>query len=646
MTAGSQGPHCHQLLLSQSCCSLQAHVFLSHHFFGGPVAARRPYAELPWRVATCLRAPRTAHVSDGSTCVRQLLLAEVVGTPLERSNVFRRQGNDLYCKAREVARNADPYTNLRGVQESVKLFQAAMAEYGKALHFLPNDHRLFGNRALCYQAVEDWVKCREDAQHCVKLKSDYTKGWLLLVKATWELGHHHEAMQELQNGLRSIPGSRELMDLQAGLTSGHKARAAGRSVFGLQIVVLVSRRPQNFSGALAEAARIALNYPDQIFHATARAARAHVRHPGLLTDKAVFHRELNPFVSGHVAGHFAGNRFGKISRVLQTILEISRLLAACGMAWRASHTSPKSPTSVLNGLVKKGQTDAALALLANLRAQHLLTTVAVNVVIAAAGRCYSWSLAAALLQDMRSCSLRLTVVSLNSLLSSMHPFSAWRQAASTVARERAITPDQITHNVLIKTCTQKRWEAAQAIVIAMRHGAVQPDQYTCSSLLSCESWPAAQVLLDHIDLDMACFRASIGRGTWERSLAVVSRMWTLGLRTDAGSFNALFTCLSRWHWAIRGLQRHTGPDLLRLNSIVDTCTKSGKWRIAVDVYSLMKASRLRPDIVAKNCVIQAVKHLWPRAVGSLLRMMDCRIAPDESSYRAVFEASGRLRYGF
>ena len=102
-------------------------------------------------------------------------------------------------------------------------------------------------------------------------------------------------------------------------------------------------------------------------------------------------------------------------------------------------------------------------------------------------------------------------------------------AASTFALERTVAPDRITHNVLIKTCAaeKQRWEAAQAIVMAMRQGAVQPDQYTCSSLLSC-SWPAAQVLLDHVDLDMACFRASIGRGTWERSPAVVSRMWTLG----------------------------------------------------------------------------------------------------------------------
>ena len=216
-------------------------------------------------------------------------------------------------------------------------------------------------------------------------------------------------------------------------------------------------------------------------------------------------------------------------------------------------------------------------------------------------------------------------------------------AASTFALERTVAPDRITHNVLIKTCAEKqRWEAAQAIVMAMRQGAVQPDQYTCSSLLSC-SWPAAQVLLDHVDLDMACFRASIGRGTWERSLAVVSRMWTLGLRTDGRAFNALFTCLSRWRWAIRGLERHTRctrPDLLRFNSILDTCSKSRKWRVAVDVYSLMKASRLRPDIIATNCVIQTVKHFWPRAVGCLLRMMDCRISPDEASYRAVFEACG------
>ena len=90
-------------------------LFFANMVFGGLVAAHRSHAELPWRVATCLRAPRTASVSEGSSSSGPAL-AEVVGTPLERwivvstsltkqkphrpwrSNVFRRQGNDLYCK--------------------------------------------------------------------------------------------------------------------------------------------------------------------------------------------------------------------------------------------------------------------------------------------------------------------------------------------------------------------------------------------------------------------------------------------------------------------------------------------------------------------------------------------------------------------
>ena len=48
---------------------VQTPVVLFHHFFGGLLAARRPYAELPWQVATCPRAPRTAHVSDGSNSI-------------------------------------------------------------------------------------------------------------------------------------------------------------------------------------------------------------------------------------------------------------------------------------------------------------------------------------------------------------------------------------------------------------------------------------------------------------------------------------------------------------------------------------------------------------------------------------------------
>eukprot|EP00931_Biecheleriopsis_adriatica_P085228 TRINITY_DN5954_c0_g2_i1.p1 TRINITY_DN5954_c0_g2~~TRINITY_DN5954_c0_g2_i1.p1 ORF type:complete len:460 (-),score=51.65 TRINITY_DN5954_c0_g2_i1:246-1625(-) len=141
--------------------------------------------------------------------------------PYEKANIFRRRGNELYSKARELVKSTDQFVNLRGVQESVKLYQAAMAEYGKALECMPNDHRLYSNRALCYIAVDDWVRCKEDAQHCTQLRPDFMKGWFLLVKALWSLGLQNEAFQELHNGLHAIPGCRDLLELQSNLASGH-----------------------------------------------------------------------------------------------------------------------------------------------------------------------------------------------------------------------------------------------------------------------------------------------------------------------------------------------------------------------------------------------------------------------------------------
>lgn len=150
--------------------------------------------------------------------------------PQKRSDMYRRKGNELYSQARDLVKgSADQFANMRGVQASVKLYSAAMAEYAKALESVPNDHRLYSNRALCYLAVEDWGRCREDAQTCIGLRPDFMKGYFLLVKALWSLGMQNEAFQELQNGLHAVPGSRDLLDLQASLVAGQDG---GRSPSG------------------------------------------------------------------------------------------------------------------------------------------------------------------------------------------------------------------------------------------------------------------------------------------------------------------------------------------------------------------------------------------------------------------------------
>lgn len=79
----------------------------------------------------------------------------------------------------------------------------------------PNDHRLYSNRALCYLAVEDWARARDDAQYCARLRPDFKKAWLLLTKALWKMNRLEEASDQLQQGLLYLPGCSELLELQA-----------------------------------------------------------------------------------------------------------------------------------------------------------------------------------------------------------------------------------------------------------------------------------------------------------------------------------------------------------------------------------------------------------------------------------------------
>lgn len=151
----------------------------------------------------------------------------------ERADIYRRRGNDLYGNARGRSRDGSNSMNMVAVHQSITLFKGAMEEYTKAMAFAPNDHRLYSNRALCFIAVEDWARARDDAQYCARLRPDFKKAWLLLTKALWKLGRFEEANAQLQQGLQYLPGCSELMELQAdfGSAVGEASfRTASRSV--------------------------------------------------------------------------------------------------------------------------------------------------------------------------------------------------------------------------------------------------------------------------------------------------------------------------------------------------------------------------------------------------------------------------------
>lgn len=104
--------------------------------------------------------------------------------------------------------------NLTAVHQSMKLYKNAMEEYTIAMESAPNDHRLYSNRALCYLAVEEWEKAKGDSLYCARLRPDFKKAWLLLTKSLWKMGCMEEANEQLQQGLRHLPGCPELLELQ------------------------------------------------------------------------------------------------------------------------------------------------------------------------------------------------------------------------------------------------------------------------------------------------------------------------------------------------------------------------------------------------------------------------------------------------
>eukprot|EP00747_Dinoflagellata_sp_TGD_P185254 gnl/TRDRNA2_/TRDRNA2_41701_c0_seq1.p1 gnl/TRDRNA2_/TRDRNA2_41701_c0~~gnl/TRDRNA2_/TRDRNA2_41701_c0_seq1.p1 ORF type:complete len:483 (+),score=83.78 gnl/TRDRNA2_/TRDRNA2_41701_c0_seq1:57-1451(+) len=136
--------------------------------------------------------------------------------PHQRADIYRRKGNDLYVEARDMAKAAEGKAlDFSALQRSLKKYQEAIDLYSKAIGLAAYDHRCFSNRALCYQALEDWKRCKEDAQQCTKLKPDFMKGWFLGAKALWKLGDQKEARLEIENGLKVLPKCKELLDLQA-----------------------------------------------------------------------------------------------------------------------------------------------------------------------------------------------------------------------------------------------------------------------------------------------------------------------------------------------------------------------------------------------------------------------------------------------
>ena len=58
-----------------------------------------------------------------------------------------------------------------------KNLDQAIEFYTKALEYTPTDHTILGNRAAAYHNIKAYPAALADAEECIKIKPDWSKGF-------------------------------------------------------------------------------------------------------------------------------------------------------------------------------------------------------------------------------------------------------------------------------------------------------------------------------------------------------------------------------------------------------------------------------------------------------------------------------------
>ncbi|XP_067288766.1 E3 ubiquitin-protein ligase TTC3 [Pseudorasbora parva] len=112
-----------------------------------------------------------------TSCSRKKAIAELKSEPdawtLSKSEEMKNKGNEQFQK---------------------KKYDLALKWYTKAIKYHPNNHILYGNRALCLIRSEKYLKALGDGKRAIVLQPDWAKGHYRFCDALFFLGQHQKAV--------------------------------------------------------------------------------------------------------------------------------------------------------------------------------------------------------------------------------------------------------------------------------------------------------------------------------------------------------------------------------------------------------------------------------------------------------------------
>ncbi len=100
--------------------------------------------------------------------------------------------------------------DLGNAEFKAKNFDKAIEFYSEAINETPTDHTIYGNRSVAFFRLNKFTNAIEDAEKCIELKPDWSKGYQRKGNALHAMGNRAEALLSYQKGVEIDPSNEPL----------------------------------------------------------------------------------------------------------------------------------------------------------------------------------------------------------------------------------------------------------------------------------------------------------------------------------------------------------------------------------------------------------------------------------------------------
>lgn len=129
------------------------------------------------------------------------------------------------AKAEEFKEKGNGFFSKQEYDEAIKW-------YTKAIEAYPQGHVYYSNRCACYTSLNQLDKALKDAEECVKVKPDWSKGYYRLGNTLALLHRYEEAQTALQKGAKVDPANADITNRLKEVEAALKTEKAKRAKMG------------------------------------------------------------------------------------------------------------------------------------------------------------------------------------------------------------------------------------------------------------------------------------------------------------------------------------------------------------------------------------------------------------------------------